>query len=216
MASKEELEKRRAEEQLLQNFSKLKLGDIFDGVPKTISLNYCEILPEDDFNFNFKVQNNHLIVNLWATNYEEGIKFVSGYWAVLSATKNPHDKFNQHSRLINTIYLIIYLAWVFMIFSDPLGFLFHYVGIIGIVLSSCAYGYYWVLLLKWKKRISIRLEGNFNIIGFYLSDSEKKFVKGVFYSKELVSSVVGRIIFQCTLGSILLLMNLMCYIELSS
>ena len=216
MSSKEELEKRKAEEQLLQNFSKLKLGDIFDEVPKTISLNHREILPEDDFSFDFQVKNNHLIVDLRATSCEKGVKLVSGFWAVLSATKNPHDKFNQHSRLINTIYLIVYLIWMFMCFSNPLGFSNYYEGIIGIVLSSCVHGYYWVLLLKWKKRISIRSEENFKIIGFYLSDSDKEFARSAFYSKELVSSVVGRIIFQCGLGSFLFLVNLMWYLETSS
>ena len=65
MVSIGDADKKRNEERLLQNYSKLKLGEIYDGEPKTATLNYHEIDPnESDFEMDFKVQNNHLIVDL--------------------------------------------------------------------------------------------------------------------------------------------------------
>ena len=82
---------------------------IKDGDPKTISIIYHKTEYENENEFYYLVENNHLTIDLWHPNYEEGLKMVSGYWAIRCAAKTPHDIFKKYSLLIKAfIYIILY------------------------------------------------------------------------------------------------------------
>ena len=132
------------------------------------------------------MEGSHLLVNTWASDYDEGNRMLSGYFALRSAVRNPQDKFLSHHRLVMKLYLI-FISSLFLIFNLVLLIprhnsnveasyvpTFHVLTIISFILFLLFFFYYWLLLLKWKKRTQFRMDENLKEIGIMLTKPELK------------------------------------------
>ena len=163
MANIDDREENRVKEILMKNYNILDYGRIDKANPTNISLRIHRDLGigTSDGYFYYKINENTLEIEFWAENFEDGIKYISSWWAVSEAELDPLEKFNQNKR---KLYSMVFLPLVFSFISSfwvMFGSLLFIFPLVGNIISFFYLWKLWGEISDWKKRIIIKIKENF-------------------------------------------------------
>ena len=172
MANIDDIEEKRAKEILMKNYNILDYGKIDKANPTNISLRIHRDLGigTSDGYFYYKINENTLEIDFWAENFEDGIKYISSWWAVSEAELDPLEKFNLNKRKLYSgafIPIIFSYISIFWVMFGNLHFIFPLVGVI------MSWFFFWILwreISDWKKRFKSKVKENLQKIEYHLSE----------------------------------------------
>ena len=205
MANIDDGEENRAKEILMKNYYILDYGRIDKANPTNISLRIHRDLgfATSDGYFYYKINENTLEIDFWAENFEDGVKYISSWWAVSEAELDPLEKYNQNKR---KLYSMVFLPLVFSFISSFWVMFGSFLFIFPLVGNIISLFYLWKLWGEgsdWKKRIIIKIKENFQKINHNLPelDIDARIKKDLSSSKmdKVMSFVFGIVMQICSL-----------------
>ena len=172
MTNIDDREENRAKEILMKNYNILDYGRIDKANPTNISLRIHRNLDftTSDGYFYYKINENTLEIDFWAENFEDGVKYISSWWAVSKAELDPLEKYNQNKR---KLYSMVFLPLVFSFISSfwvMFGSLLFIFPLVGNIISFFYLWKLWGEISDWKKRIIIKIKENFQKINHNLPE----------------------------------------------
>ncbi|QEE14561.1 hypothetical protein DSAG12_00374 [Promethearchaeum syntrophicum] len=190
MISKEE-----AEEKLLKIYYDAKLDSYFDLYPTSASIEeFGETKDSDEFDSWYCIEDDKLLIGMWANNYEHGIPYFAVIMAHGCAKNWREDPLAKHMKLYAYSHLIIPIILIFLV-----GFISLYSRIGAILINLLGIGiiiYFIILKIKWKKRVLIRFRELFGNTGIYLPEEKiKKYSKSRFPDIIAITILQGFVIF---------------------